>query len=252
MNDTPIQHASLNWNEQGTPVSREFDDVYFSNQNGLEETRYVYLQGNKIPERFITHPCVNFTIAETGFGTGLNFLTLCHAFRQYRLSHSQAKLQRLHFISFEKFPLTRDDLGTVHQAWPQFAELCCHLQQQWPLAISGRHRLLLDNATVTLDLWLGDVNQLLPELDTVVDPKVDAWFLDGFAPSKNPEMWTSLLFEKMAALTAVNGTFATFTAAGFVRRGLQEAGFDVIKLKGFGHKREMLAGTRAALPNSAR
>lgn len=248
MNDTLIQHASLDWNEQGTPVSREFDDVYFSNQNGPEETRHVFLLGNKIPERFITHPCANFTIAETGFGTGLNFLTLWHTFRQFRQRHTQAKLQRLHFISFEKFPLTRDDLSVIHQAWPQFSDQCTQLQQQWPLAASGCHRLVLDNATVTLDLWLGDVNQQLPELSPAYNQKVDAWFLDGFSPSKNPDMWTPLLFEKIAAMAALNGTFATFTAAGFVRRGLQEAGFEVTKLKGFGQKREMLVGIRAGYP----
>lgn len=246
MNDTHIENALLDWNEQGTPVSREFDDVYFSNQNGLEETRYVFLNGNQIPARFIHHPQINFTIAETGFGTGLNFLMLWHTFRQFREQHPQAELQRLHFISFEKFPLKGEDLNTVHHSWPEFRELSAQLQQHWPLALPGCHRLLLDNGMVTLDLWFGDVNLLLPDLDSTTNGKVDAWFLDGFAPSKNPDMWTPLLFRHMAKLAAVNGTFATFTAAGFVRRGLQEAGFDVSKIKGFGHKRNMLTGVLSA------
>lgn len=242
MNDTHIENALLDWNEQGTPVSREFDDVYFSNQNGLEETRYVFLNGNQIPARFVCHQRDNFTIAETGFGTGLNFLTLWHAFRQFRQQYPQAKLQRLHFISFEKFPLKREDLSNVHHSWPEFQQLSAQLQQQWPLALPGCQRLLLDNEMVTLDLWFGDVNLLLPALDSTINRKVDAWFLDGFAPSKNPDMWTPLLFRHMAKLAAVNGTFATFTAAGFVRRGLQDAGFEVSKIKGFGHKRNMLTG----------
>ncbi|MFV0550073.1 MAG: bifunctional tRNA (5-methylaminomethyl-2-thiouridine)(34)-methyltransferase MnmD/FAD-dependent 5-carboxymethylaminomethyl-2-thiouridine(34) oxidoreductase MnmC [Limnobaculum xujianqingii] len=244
MNHTPIQHADLNWNEQGTPVSREFDDVYFSNQDGQEETKYVFLTGNHIPERFVVHAKRSFTVAETGFGTGLNFLTLWDAFRQFYTNHPETQLKHLHFISFEKFPLRREDLQQVHQAWPQFSSLCEQLQQQWPSALPGCHRLLLDNGRVTLDLWFGDVNTLLPQLDDSVNSKVDAWFLDGFAPSKNPEMWTPLLFQQMVRLAAEQGTFATFTAAGFVRRGLQEAGFEVSRIKGFGQKREMLVGVR--------
>ncbi|AWH87851.1 bifunctional tRNA (5-methylaminomethyl-2-thiouridine)(34)-methyltransferase MnmD/FAD-dependent 5-carboxymethylaminomethyl-2-thiouridine(34) oxidoreductase MnmC [Limnobaculum parvum] len=244
MNDTPIQHADLNWNEQGTPVSREFDDVYFSNQDGQEETRYVFLTGNGIPERFSEHKKRCFTVAETGFGTGLNFLTLWHAFRQFQTNHPEAPLKHLHFISFEKFPLRRADLQQVHQTWPKFSSLCEQLQQQWPSALPGCHRLLLDDGRVTLDLWFGDVNTLLPQLDDSTNGKVDAWFLDGFSPSKNPEMWTPLLFQQMVRLAAEQGTFATFTAAGFVRRGLKEAGFEVSRIKGFGQKREMLVGVR--------
>ncbi|SUB81907.1 tRNA 5-methylaminomethyl-2-thiouridine biosynthesis bifunctional protein MnmC [Pragia fontium] len=246
MGEISIRHATLNWNEQGTPVSREFDDVYFSNQDGPEETKYVFLTGNQIPERFSTHSKSHFVIAETGFGTGLNFITLWDAFRRFKTANPQSALKRLHFISFEKYPLTREDLTTVQQTWPQFAELCAELRQIWPLATAGCHRLYLDNEQVMLDLWFGDVNQLLPTLDYSIHAKVDAWFLDGFAPSKNPDMWTPLLFNHMAKLAADNGTFATFTAAGFVRRGLQDAGFKVSRIKGFGHKREMLVGIKDA------
>lgn len=242
MNNRPIQHATLSWNEQGTPVSQQFDDVYFSNQDGLAETRYVFLTGNRFPERFLTHRRENCVVAETGFGTGLNFLTLWQAFEDFRIRSPQAPLRRLHFISFEKFPLRRHDLAAAHAQWPELAKYAQALRQQWPLPLSGCHRLLLARGSVTLDLWFGDVNALLPTLDASLNHKVDAWFLDGFAPAKNPEMWTENLFHAMARLGRRQGTFATFTAAGFVRRGLQQAGFNVSKVKGFGRKREMLSG----------
>ncbi|MBQ4792618.1 bifunctional tRNA (5-methylaminomethyl-2-thiouridine)(34)-methyltransferase MnmD/FAD-dependent 5-carboxymethylaminomethyl-2-thiouridine(34) oxidoreductase MnmC [Pectobacterium versatile] len=242
MTNLPIQHASLSWNAQGTPVSQQFDDVYFSNQDGLAETRYVFLKGNQFPERFTTHPRTACVIAETGFGTGLNFLTLWQAFADFRQQQPQATLRHLHFISFEKFPLRRHDLAAAHAQWPELAAFADELREQWPLALPGCHRLILAQGTITLDLWFGDVNVLLPELDDTQNHQVDAWFLDGFAPSKNPDMWTDNLFQAMARLCRKEGTFATFTAAGFVRRGLQQAGFQVSKIKGFGQKREMLSG----------
>lgn len=121
MKQYAIQPATLEFNAEGTPVSRDFDDVYFSNDNGLEETRYVFLGGNRLAERFPVHSHPLFIVAESGFGTGLNFLTLWQAFDGFRSEHPQATLQRLHFISFEKFPLTRDDLALAHQYWPELA-----------------------------------------------------------------------------------------------------------------------------------
>lgn len=249
MKNIPIEHAKLDWNDQGTPVSREFDDVYFSNQNGLEETQYVFLGGNNLPARFASHPRALFVAAETGFGTGLNFLTLWRAFDRFHQEQPQAELQRLHFISMEKFPLTADDLAAAHARWPELASWAAQLRQQWPLALPGCHRLLLDGGRVTLDLWFGDVNTLIHHFDDSLQRSVDAWFLDGFAPSKNPEMWTPALFDAMARLARPDGSFATFTAAGFVRRGLEQAGFAVTRRKGFGHKREMLCGTLAEAPD---
>ncbi|MCW7029971.1 bifunctional tRNA (5-methylaminomethyl-2-thiouridine)(34)-methyltransferase MnmD/FAD-dependent 5-carboxymethylaminomethyl-2-thiouridine(34) oxidoreductase MnmC [Escherichia coli] len=237
-----IQPANLEFNAEGTPVSRDFDDVYFSNDNGLEETRYVFLGGNQLEARFPEHPHPLFVVAESGFGTGLNFLTLWQAFDQFREAHPQAQLQRLHFISFEKFPLTRADLALAHQHWPELAPWAEQLQAQWPMPLPGCHRLLLDEGRVTLDLWFGDINELTSKLDDSLNQKVDAWFLDGFAPAKNPDMWTQNLFNAMARLARPGGTLATFTSAGFVRRGLQDAGFTMQKRKGFGRKREMLCG----------
>ncbi|EOZ1386933.1 bifunctional tRNA (5-methylaminomethyl-2-thiouridine)(34)-methyltransferase MnmD/FAD-dependent 5-carboxymethylaminomethyl-2-thiouridine(34) oxidoreductase MnmC [Enterobacter hormaechei] len=242
MKQNAIQPANLEFNAEGTPVSRDFDDVYFSNDNGLEETRYVFLDGNHLGTRFPEHPRRLFVVAESGFGTGLNFLTLWHAFDCFRAAYPEATLQRLHFISFEKFPLTAHDLRLAHQRWPELAHWAEQLQTQWPPAIGGCHRLILDDGRVTLDLWLGDINDLTDKLDDSMNQKVDAWFLDGFAPAKNPDMWSPHLFSAMARLARPGATLATFTSAGFVRRGLQEAGFTMRKTKGFGRKRDMLVG----------
>lgn len=242
MKQNAIQPANLEFNAEGTPVSRDFDDVYFSNDNGLEETRFVFLGGNRLSERFPVHPHPLFIVAESGFGTGLNFLTLWQAFDVFRRDNPDATLQRLHFISFEKFPLTAADLQRAHAHWPELAPWAEQLQEQWPLPLAGCHRLLLDDGRVTLDLWFGDINELTHELDDSLNQQVDAWFLDGFAPAKNPDMWTPTLFSAMARLARPGGTLATFTSAGFVRRGLQDAGFTMRKCKGFGRKREMLVG----------
>ncbi|EPM7480330.1 bifunctional tRNA (5-methylaminomethyl-2-thiouridine)(34)-methyltransferase MnmD/FAD-dependent 5-carboxymethylaminomethyl-2-thiouridine(34) oxidoreductase MnmC [Enterobacter hormaechei] len=242
MKQNAIQPANLEFNAEGTPVSRDFDDVYFSNDNGLEETRYVFLDGNHLGTRFPEHPRSLFVVAESGFGTGLNFLTLWQAFDCFRAAYPEATLQRLHFISFEKFPLTAHDLRLAHQRWPELAHWAEQLQTQWPPAIGGCHRLILDDGRVTLDLWLGDINDLTDKLDDSMNQKVDAWFLDGFAPAKNPDMWSPHLFSAMARLARPGATLATFTSAGFVRRGLQEAGFTMRKTKGFGRKRDMLVG----------
>lgn len=249
MKHSTIKPATLDFNNEGTPVSRDFDDVYFSNDNGLEETRYVFLGGNQLPARFAQHSRTLFTVAETGFGTGLNFLTLWQAFDAFCAAHPDATLNRLHFVSFEKFPLQAQDFARAHAAWPELAPWAEKLHRQWPPLLAGCQRLLFDNGRVTLDLWLGDVNELLPDLDDALQGQVDAWFLDGFAPAKNPDMWTPQLFNAMARLARPGATLATFTSAGFVRRGLQDAGFTVRKSKGFGRKREMLTGVlESALP----
>ncbi|NVD06154.1 bifunctional tRNA (5-methylaminomethyl-2-thiouridine)(34)-methyltransferase MnmD/FAD-dependent 5-carboxymethylaminomethyl-2-thiouridine(34) oxidoreductase MnmC [Vibrio sp. JPW-9-11-11] len=242
---TSITNAQLGWNDAGTPVSDQFDDVYFSNVNGLEETRYVFLQQNHLPQRWQEYDQRRFVIAETGFGTGLNFLAVWQWFNQFRLQHPDAPLKELHFVSFEKYPLNKNDLEKAHQAWPELAEFAQKLQQYYPIAVPECHRLVLDEGAITLDLWFGDIKQCLPKVPVPEQGLVDAWFLDGFAPSKNPDMWSQTLFDGMAKLAKQACTCATFTAAGFVRRGLIEAGFEMSKVKGFGTKREMLAGALA-------
>ncbi|HDY7698897.1 bifunctional tRNA (5-methylaminomethyl-2-thiouridine)(34)-methyltransferase MnmD/FAD-dependent 5-carboxymethylaminomethyl-2-thiouridine(34) oxidoreductase MnmC [Vibrio vulnificus] len=239
---TSITHAELGWNEVGTPVSDQFDDVYFSNVNGLEETRYVFLKQNLIPERWQEFDRRRFVIGETGFGTGLNFLAVWQAFNDFRRANPDATLKELHFVSFEKFPLSKQDLIKAHQAWPELAELAEKLHRHYPPAVPECHRIVLDNGAVTLDLWLGDIKDCLPSVPYGEEGIIDTWFLDGFAPSKNPEMWNQDLFNGMAKLARSECRVATFTSAGFVRRGLIEAGFAMKKVKGFGTKREMIAG----------
>ena len=246
-----ITHAALHWNEQGTPVSEHFDDVYFSNDNGLEETRYVFLAGNQIANRLSDTEQQTFVVAETGFGTGLNFLTLWQSYQQLQKENTGKTLPRLHFISCEKYPLNLADLRLAHRHWPELESFAQALQQQWPAAICGCHRLIFERDNITLDLWFGDISDMLEDLNANLVQKVDAWFLDGFAPSKNPDMWSPALFSTLAITAKPGGTFATFTAAGFVRRGLEQAGFTVTRRKGFGHKREMLVGELSRLPDYA-
>jgi tRNA 5-methylaminomethyl-2-thiouridine biosynthesis bifunctional protein len=229
-----LHNAQLDWDEHGQPLSRSYGDVYFSRANGLEETRHVFLAHNHIIERCQALPAGGrLVIGETGFGTGLNFLCAWQAFAEHAPSDA-----RLHFVSVEKFPLTQADLQRALALWPELAPYAEQLLAQYRAMHPGFQRLLLDGGCVVLTLMIGDVLECLPQLDA----KVDAWFLDGFAPSKNPEMWTDALFTELARLSAPGATLATFTSAGFVRRGLIAAGFAVVRVKGFGHKREMLAG----------
>lgn len=236
-----ITHANIQFNDNGTPFSTEFDDLYFSDANGLEETNYVFLLNNGLPERWNNWPNKQFTIAETGFGTGLNFLATLKLFDQF-LQHNPHSPLTLHFISIEKFPISLDDLSTALTLYPDLKPYVDELIAQYPLPIAGCQRLHFLQHKVTLDLWFGDVHEVLPLIENQKDGLVDTWFLDGFAPSKNPEMWTQSLFGHMARFATPHCHFATFTAAGFVRRGLIEAGFEVQRRSGYGRKREMLAG----------
>lgn len=244
--NTQIRNARIHFNEQGTPVASDFDDIYFSNDGGLAETDYVFLQQNGLPQRWINHPAAAFHIIETGFGTGANFLLTWHYFRLFRQQQPQAVCQRLYFSTFEKFPLTKADLAQALQAHPQLQQQCEQLLTAYPPAIPGCYRLVFDEGSVILDLWLGDVNDQLPQLP---HSKVDAVYLDGFAPGKNPDMWQPVLFNQLASRCGSGSTLATFTAAGIVKRGLQDAGFKVSKIKGFGRKREMLVAAYDAITN---
>ena len=237
-----IQHAKIHFNQENTPVSDKFDDVYFSNQDGLAETHYVFLEGNQLWERWVNYQEAHFVIAETGFGTGLNFFAVTTLFREFRQKYPDLPLKRLYFISFEKYPLLLDALQQAHLAYPQFSHLAQHLQQNWLNPTQGCYRFHFDETT--LDLWFGDVAENLPQLGDYMNSKIDAWFLDGFAPSKNPDMWNEQLYQQMFRFTKPQGTFATFTAASAVRKGLENAGFNMTKRKGFGKKRECLSGQK--------
>jgi len=233
----PLDTADLKWTESDTPQSRQFEDIYYSQSDGIAESTFVFLKGNRLSERWQSHPHPEFCIAETGFGTGLNFLLTWAAWRQ------QSKPCRLHFISIEKYPMSRGDLSRALDNWPSLGELTVDLIDNYPDPIPGTHRIVLEQGQLTLDLWWEDVADALPDLATASPGQVDAWYLDGFAPSRNTDMWNPAIFEAMAQGSRAGATFATFTAAGDVRRGLQNSGFAVKKEPGFGHKRERLTGT---------
>ena len=237
-----INHAQIHWSDQSEPISALFDDVYFNTEQGIDESFYVFFQGNQLAQRWLTCQSEHFVIAETGFGTGLNFLVCCAHFQQFLREHPQKPLKRLLFTSFEKYPLNKQDLTNALQRWPSLKAYIGPLINQYPLALTGCHRILFEQFNITLDLWFGDVQQTLPTLYHHDLGLFDCWFLDGFAPSKNPEMWSEQLFKEIADSCKSGASIATFTAAGFVRRGLIAAGFNMHKRKGYGKKREMLVG----------
>jgi len=241
-----IKNAILSWNENGEPSAELFDDLYFSTDDGLDESRYVFIEQNKLAQRWSQCHLAYFVIAETGFGSGLNFLATWQTFIQWRAHNPTHCLKRLYFISFEKYPLTQDDLVNAHKRWPTLESLAQRLQDCYPSAIGGCHRRQFSNddqASIILDLWFGDIKESLPALHYPAEGLVDCWYLDGFAPSKNPEMWCDDLYQNIARCSKSDASLATFTAAGDVRRGLARAGFTITKVKGFGKKREMITAS---------
>lgn len=233
----PVQSAVLRWSDGETPVSTAFEDVYYSADDGLAESRHVFIEGNDLPRRWRDHPHPHFCIGELGFGTGLNFLLTWQAWRDLPLPRPD-----LHYLTFEKHPLTHSDLGRALAAWPALREFASPLLDAYPGLLAGQHRLLLDGGRVRLDLWWEDVALALPDLAGRAQPLVDAWYLDGFAPARNEAMWTPAVMNAVAALSRPNASFSTFTAAGQVRRNLADAGFRVSKVPGYGRKRESLRG----------
>lgn len=227
------KHAHIAW-QDGRPVSLQFDDIYFSQQDGMAETHHVFIAGNHLNARLPSASA--FTIAETGFGTGANWLCV-----QNEYADSLTSVAPLHFISTERFPLRYDELKQALKAYSQPNHFIEALLKQYPPLISGMHRLIFDHGKSYLTLCIGDAAECFSQLDKDTT-HIHAWFLDGFAPAKNPEMWSSALFTHMARLSKTGTTLATFTAAGFVRRGLNSAGFSMQKQAGFGRKREMLTG----------
>lgn len=229
-----IHSAQIDWDENGQPTSRTYGDVYFSRASGIDETRHVFLDGNRLAERFAALPAGGrLCIGETGFGTGLNFLCTWQRFEE--LAPADA---RLHFVSVEKFPVAPDDLQRALALWPELQPWSQQLLAQYVAINPGFQRFVFAGGRVVLTLLVGDVLETLPELDA----RIDAWFLDGFSPAKNPEMWTDALFAELARLSAPGTTLATFTSAGFVRRGLIAAGFAIRRTPGFGKKWEMSQG----------
>ncbi|PWE31864.1 FAD-dependent oxidoreductase [Pararhodobacter marinus] len=214
-----MTHPDLSWIDGDTPVATAFDDPYFT--GGLEETRHVFLQGNDLPARLKD----GFRVAELGFGTGLNLLALAQAWDGPGI---------VHFTSFEAFPMAPADMARALKPFAQpMAEA---LVAGWAAAEGSVRRFSLGQ--VEAEIRIGDARQVLPEW---VD-KADAWFLDGFAPARNPELWDDGLMAEVARHTRPGGTFATYTAAGHVRRALEQAGFAVSRVPGFGRKKHMSIG----------
>ncbi|MEH6391990.1 MAG: tRNA (5-methylaminomethyl-2-thiouridine)(34)-methyltransferase MnmD [Sulfitobacter sp.] len=219
------QTADIEWNDRGVPVSTKFDDPYFSLDNGVEETHHVYLEGNDLPNRFGD----GFRIAELGFGTGLNFLVAWDAWER------KGCMGRLHFTSFEAFPMTQEDMAQAHEAFPAFGGKRDALLSAWNPE-GGEFRF----GDINLTVIIGDARQTLPRWQGLAD----AWFLDGFSPAKNPELWGPDLMTDVWRHTAQFGTAATYTAAGIVRRALEASGFAVERTKGYGRKRHMTRAVR--------
>jgi tRNA 5-methylaminomethyl-2-thiouridine biosynthesis bifunctional protein len=230
----PLLPAILAFRENGTPFSPRHDDIYHSAVGGLAQAQYVFVQGNGLPERWQRQRL--FTVLETGFGLGINFLVTWAAWRA-----DPARCERLHFVSTEKHPFTRSDLLNAYAATvadASIAELGQSLAEAWPMLVPGTHRLEFEGGRVTLTLVFGDATETLPTLWL----RADAFYLDGFAPAKNPELWAPAIFKALSRLAGDDATFSTYTSAGDVKRALTQAGFEYRKVEGFGWKRAMLAG----------
>ena len=225
---TQTPSASLDWSRPGTPAATDFGDIYFSTDGGLEETRAVFLSGCGLPGAWQDKTI--FTIAELGFGSGLNFLAAWQLWTK-----TVRPNQRLHFVSIEKFPFDRAQLTRALAAWPDLKGFSTQLIAAWPGRVKGVHRLNFGN--VTLTLAHEEAATALDQLDAL---KADAWFLDGFSPSGNPAMWSEEVMAGVARSCAPGARLATFSVAGTVRTALKQAGFEVRKMPGFGRKRHRL------------
>lgn len=220
--------SNLEWRNGDFPVSTQFNDPYYSVVDGRAETDHVFIKGNQLDERWPhLKSCI---IAELGFGTGLNFLETIRQWQALELNN-----HKLHFISFEQYPMTQEEMSKALSHWPELETYATRLCEFWQ---ADKTMTAEFSENIKLTVHKGDANQLLPNLDF----NANAWYLDGFSPAKNPELWNEALMLEVGKHTAPTGTFATYTAAGFVKRGLQAAGFDVEKINGFGRKRDMLTG----------
>lgn len=219
----------LDWTADGAPRSGRFGDVYFSREDGLAETRAVFLDGCGLPDAWAGRR--RFTVAELGFGTGLNIAALIDLW-----ARAGPAAGRLHVFSVEGFPLTAAEAARALAAWPELSEVVADLIRVWPAPTPGFHRMDLPERRVVIDLAIGEVE---PALEAWAG-RADAWFLDGFAPSANPGMWSDAVLDRVAARSAPGARLATFTVAGAVRRGLSSRGFSVEKRPGHGRKRERL------------
>jgi len=242
----PVTKADLEWHE-GLPFSKRFQDIYFSQANGLAESQHVFIEGNQLIDRWMRLPEKGengFVIAETGFGTGLNFLLSCRLW----MKHATENV-RLTYLSCEKFPLSKKDLQKALACWPELADIAKPFIDCYPVLTPGFHHISLFNGRIRLTLMLGDAVDCYKELlisgdqaleKTLRPSAVDAWFLDGFAPAKNESMWCRELFQLMSLLSRQGTTLATFSAARVVRENLTATGFSYSRQKGFAQKKQMI------------
>ncbi len=228
--------ANLKWSQTGEPEDVGSGDVYFSANDGLAETKAVFLAGCDLPARWQQDDL--HSIAELGFGTGLNFMATLAKWRKFARPD-----QRLHYIAIEGAPLSHEQLSRAHKAFPELKREATDLQQIWPDAVKGFHRRSVpgnaNEPSIELTLLFGPVAEMLPQLDA----QIDSWFLDGFAPAKNPQMWSEEVFAQLARLSRPETRLATYSVAGLVRRGLAAHGFEVEKKPGHGRKRQRLEAT---------
>lgn len=231
MPPTPITPAEIAWTANRTPYSPRYNDVYHATAGGLAQAKHVFLDGNGLPGRWARRE--RFVILETGFGQGLNFLATWAAWRD-----DPQACNRLFFLSVEKHPFTRDDLTRLHGAYPEVANLSAELRDAWPELTSGFHRLEFAGGRIVLILAFADAMAAIPQF--VASP--DAVFLDGFAPARNPELWSPRLLSEIGLMCGPQTTLATWAVGAAVRDALSAAGFKLEKRPGFAHKREMLTG----------
>ena len=237
---TPADTAELAWEDNALPRALAFDDIYYSREDGLAESRHVFIDGNDIARRLLEPETRPLVIGETGFGSGLNFLLTWQAWRK-----APATRRRLHFLSVERYPLKQEELRRALAPWDELEPLSAQLAAHYPIPVRGPHRLVFEEGQVILDLWLEDAAEAYADMASRNTTRVDAWYLDGFAPSRNADMWQAPLLRSIGALSNAGASAATFTAASQVRRDLASAGFTVTRVPGFGRKRESL---RASLP----
>lgn len=232
----PLVPARLAFAPTGTPYSEAYGDVYHSAEGGLAQAQHVFLQGNGLPARWRGRRI--FTVLETGFGCGLSFLATWQAWRE-----DPARCERLHFVSIEKHPFAQGDFEFFWTKFekndPQLKSQAAELTARWPMLVPGMQRLEFEQGRVVLTLAFGDIAETLPQLSLAAD----AIYLDGFAPAKNPQMWAPPLLRHLGRIAAPGATLATWSVAAPVRSALEAAGFAVEKRKGFGTKKEMLAGS---------
>lgn len=236
---TCIKNAAIQWTDKGFPFSSDYEDIYFSEADPVAESRYVFLHGNKLETLAAEAGQQPLVIGECGFGFGLNFLLAWEMFDQVASANA-----RLHFISCELHPVLKVDLKRFHTSLPEaLSPYSRRLQQSYPEQGAGPHRLSfhLNHKHIILDLHYNDANTTFNKL-SVPKPVVDAWFLDGFAPSKNTDMWSEKLCQSIAHLSKPGASLSTYSVAGAVKRHLEKAGFKMEKIPGFGKKRHMLKG----------